>query len=444
MLTQKGLARINTLLLLFPLLWSGVTAAPMELSLREALERAPGANFHVLLAREGVTTQTEAVRAARSALLPQVRLEATQRRAMAPNVDPFSKQFAPVSRYYVDRFDAVLRARLSLLNSRSLDDWRLSRLELRATGLGLENTVQDILARIATAYVSHWRNQRRLEVIDATLIRDRILLQIATDLKDAGVATALDVTRAELGLAGNELARLQQETLVLESALDILRALNLPLDSELSVQGSLAEMLRQAVSPDPSQLDTVLARRADYQQLLAEVDRESLALSAARREHLPSLEVGAEWGYASEAWSDPMEEQWGIQLRLSMPVFEGFRIDARKRMTASALKQKELQLEDLRDQIEADYRLVVQQVESSLRQVEVAQRARRLNLREFELERIRFQEGVADNSDVTASQAKLADSEDALVEAEFQFLLAKIRWARTQGNVLDLLNQPLY
>jgi outer membrane protein TolC len=113
-------------------------------------------------------------------------------------------------------------------------------------------------------------------------------------------------------------------------------------------------------------------------------------------------------------------------------------------MTASALKQKELQLEDLRDQIEADYRLVVQQVESSLRQVEVAQRARRLNLREFELERIRFQEGVADNSDVTASQAKLADSEDALVEAEFQFLLAKIRWARTQGNVLDLLNQPLY
>ena len=429
-------------LVLFPLTAS--TAERIELTLKEALERAPKANFQILLAEESVTSQAQVVRGTRSALLPQVQLEANQSRAMAPNVDPFSREFAPVNRYYVDRFDAVLRTRLSLINTRSIDDWRLSKLDLQATEWGLKNTVQDILSGIAKAYVTHWRNQRRLKVIDATLDRDRILLQIATDLQKAGVATMLDVTRAEVALAGNELARLQQETTVLESSLGILRALNLPVGSELVLMGGIDSLLQPPNESQKSHIEDVLLQRADYQQLRAELERASLALNATRREHLPSVELGADWGYASESWSDPMEEQWGIQLGVSVPVFEGGRIDSRKRLAASELKQKELKLAQLRSLIEADYRLVVQQLESSVRQVEVARRARDLNLREFELERIRFQEGVADNSDVTDSQAKLADSEDALVEAEFQFVLARIQLARAEGDILKLVNWQGY
>ncbi|MEY3001295.1 MAG: hypothetical protein RL648_1509, partial [Verrucomicrobiota bacterium] len=46
--------------------------------------------------REGLTAQTEAVRAARSGLLPQVTLGITQARAMSPNVDAFTSSFPGV------------------------------------------------------------------------------------------------------------------------------------------------------------------------------------------------------------------------------------------------------------------------------------------------------------------------------------------------------------
>lgn len=421
----------------------------MQLSLRDALDRAPEANFQILLAQEGVVSQSEVVRATRSALLPQVRLDASQSRVMSPtHVDPFSEiigqdengnpQFFP-SRFFVNRFDAVLRARLSILSTRSLDDYKLSRLSLQATEWQLENATQEILEQIAILYFSHWRNERRMNVIDANLERDRVLLQIATDQKNAGVATALDVTRAEVGLAGNELARLQQETQVMESALTLKQALALPLSTELDLTAEPYFEEEAVASFSTERFKQLLDRRADYRQKQTELERESLALQAARREHLPSVDLSGEWGYAAKTVSDDMKEQWAIQLGVSVPVFEGFRIDAGKRLAASALRRKQIELDDIESRIEAEYRLRLQQLQSSSRQVKVAQRTRDLSEREFELERIRFEEGVADNSNVAIAQTNLADAEDALVAAEFQYILARINLARAEGDVLQLL-----
>jgi outer membrane protein len=419
---------------------SSIHAASVELDLAGALARAPEANYQILLSREALASQQQASRLTRSGLLPQVRLEASQTRAMSPNVGAFSDAFPQIpKRFYNDRFDAVLRARLALYDSRRLDDWRISRLSLEATRLEVENIAQEILQQIAVTYFSHWRNQRRIDVIDANLERDRMLLRIATDQQEAGVATALDVTRAEVRLATNELARLQQETLLLSSALQLKRVLNIGLGDEIIIRDEPLGLEVVRIEFSPARFAGILNQRADYRQAAAEVEREDLALRASRRERLPSLNLSGEWGYASESWTDDMKEQWAVSLGLSMPVFEGFRIDSQTRIAASALRQRELELKDLAGQIEADYRLALQSLQSGARQVEVARRAVSLNEREFELARIRFEEGVADNSDVVTAQAALAGAEDALVEAEFQYLQARISLARIEGDVRTIL-----
>jgi outer membrane protein TolC len=170
---------------------------------------------------------------------------------------------------------------------------------------------------------------------------------------------------------------------------------------------------------------------------MKELEREELATRASKREHLPSLELAGQWGYASETIADDMKDQWAIQLGVSMPVFEGFRIQSQTRAQESIVRQKEIQLEELRDQIESDYRLALQNLRSSVQQVEVSSRTLSLSEREFELARIRFEEGVADNSDVVVAQASLANAEDTLVEAEFYYVLALVNLARVEGNVRD-------
>ncbi|NDV60877.1 TolC family protein [Puniceicoccales bacterium CK1056] len=417
-----------------------ILAATVDLNLKGALDRAPEANFQILLSEQGLVVQEEATRSARSGLLPQVSLQASQGRSMNPTVDAFSAALPGAKkRYFNDRFDALLRARLSLVNTRTWDDWKISKLTLQATRLQLDNTVQEVLRSIGLAYFAHWRNQRRLDVIDANLERDRLLLRIARDQQDAGVATDLDVTRAEVRLATNELARLQQETTLMDSSLRLKRILNISLDNQLNLVREAFDIELAELDYDRSGLADVLEKRPDYRRLQTELERESLALRASKRDRLPSLDLTGEWGLASESWSDSMEEQWAVGIGLSMPIFEGFRLDAQKRAAAAALRQKELELEDLTAQIEADYRLALQTMESGFRRVEVARRAVALNEREFELSRIRFEEGVADNSDVVDAQANLADAEDALVEAEYQYAQARINLAYVEGDVRAIL-----
>lgn len=424
----------------FAILASAATAQSIELDLESALARAPEANFQILLSQEALASQEQATRIARSGLLPTVSLEASQSRSMNPNVSSLTQSFPGIpKRFFDDRFDGVLRARLALMDFRAWDDWKISKLSLQATELQIRNTIQEILQQIAVTFYTHWRNQRRLDVIDATLERDRLLLKIANDQRDAGVATALDVTRAEVRLANNELARLQQETRVLQSALNLKRVLSIPLGTEVVLKAELLEDGENGLSFGADRFDEILRQRPDYQQLLAEVEREQLAVGASRRDRLPSLNLSGQWGYASESWSDEMHEQWNIQLGLSIPIFEGFRIDAQQRIAASDLRQRELELADLRQEIESEYRLVLQNLTSTTRQVEVARRAVELNEREFELARIRFEEGVADNSDVVSAQAALADAEDALVEAEYQLVQAQINLARVEGDVRSIL-----
>lgn len=411
-------------------------AATIELNVESALARAPEANFQILLAREAVIATEERSNISKSTLFPQIYLNATQQRYMTPNVGSLTNSIPGIpERFFDNRFDAILQGRMALLDMKNIDSYNLSKLDLLATQQEVDNVIQRILSGILSAYFTHWRNERRLDLIDAILERDRLLLQIARDQQDAGVATNLDVTRAEVQLAGNELSRLQQETALMESGLELKRILNYPLDGIIVLKQEATMIEVQAPEFSSVAFNEILEQRADFQQLLTELERETLSVKASKRQRLPSLEVSGQWGYAATTPDEKLQEQWAIQLGLSMPLFEGFRINSEVRAASSVLRQKEMELEDLRQAIESEYRLALQNVQSSVQQVEVSKRTRDLSEREFELARIRFEEGVADNSDVVDAQASLADAEDTLVAAEYYYTLALVELARVEGDV---------
>ena len=96
--------------------------------------------------------------------------------------------------------------------------------------------VQTVLADVAASYFANLRNLRRLDVLDANISRARALLELARNLLSAGVATQIDVTRAEAQVALAEQARLQQDTTVHQSQLFLKRLLDLEPGRELSFE----------------------------------------------------------------------------------------------------------------------------------------------------------------------------------------------------------------
>jgi len=273
--------------------------------------------------------------------------------------------------------------------------------------------------------------------VNAQIERDRVLFDLATKRAEAGTATALDVTRAEVRLASSELRLAQLENTIFETAVQFKQALNLPYEGTL-------KLAPVEIEPDAeyrfsaAELEDALARRPEVVAERRTLSRNQLAKRAADYEWLPSVALSGNYGWEGNNLGDDLDNVWGVQLGVSVPIFEGFRIDANQAEAASAVRAQQVALLQTERKVEADLRLAVSQVHTTARSVEIAQKQVTLARRELDLAQRRFSEGVADNSEVVDAQASLAEAEDGHVAAEYQYHLARLALARAQGDVLSL------
>lgn len=406
--------------------------ATSSFTLESALKRANSANFDLLLSREQIESSVQAQRRARANLLPQVSAAASQGRSETRGYG----RDAGTAQY--DIFDARLRASLSLFDVNHHANYRVARFNTEIARLQLDQTAEDVRAAIAQLYFTHLRNLRQADTFQAQIERDRVLFDLASKRAEAGTATRLDATRAEVRLAASELRLIQQETVIFQTALEFKRALDLELDGSIELAAVPVD-LRDLPVFSELDLEQILARRPEVVSERQALERNQLAQRAANYEWLPSVELSGDYGIASDSWLNDKDEVWTVGVGISVPIFEGFRIDANRVEAASAVRAQVISLRKMEKSVESEYRLALAQIETAARSIQIATKQVELSERELDLAQRRFAEGVANNSEVVNAQASLAEAEDGLVAAEYQFNLSRLALARSQGDVLSLV-----
>jgi outer membrane protein TolC len=102
------------------------------------------------------------------------------------------------------------------------------------------------------------------------------------------------------------------------------------------------------------------------------------------------------------------------------------------------MKRIEQEKAQLRDRIALEVKTAVAQLESARNQVDVANLGVDLARREVGQARERFQEGVANNIEVTTAQDALARANDNQIEALYRYNQARADLARAVGQMEDL------
>jgi outer membrane protein TolC len=163
---------------------------------------------------------------------------------------------------------------------------------------------------------------------------------------------------------------------------------------------------------------------------------------AAEFERLPGLSLTGNVGLASPNFNDGnKQEQWAFGVGVSVPVFDGLRTSANRRLALSRQRSQELRVHHLELQISAELRLAVQDAASRNAQVAVAEKSHQLAQEELRLARQRYQQGVADNREVVEAQNRLAESSDNLVDAVYRYNLSRVELARARGDVRMVLSE---
>jgi len=441
---RKLFMRPHTKKLYLILLWSsflaslplpaccGEAAAPYRLTMEEAIAKGLQANINVLVA-ETRLKEAEGTRERRlSGYLPRARLETpfayqtinTQFQGLSqPNIPPVVGPFTT--------YDFRVRVDQTLLDLQNYHSLQASEKDQLARHHDYQDILSLLIRQVAGQYLRSESAQALAVAAESRVQYAQTLEQLARDQRNAGVATGLDVLRAQVQLANDRQSLLVAQNATKQALLVLARNIGLSPGTPLELADTLGY---RPINPPllEEALPGALQGRADYRSLLAQ--RESLQeqIKSSRSRFLPRVTLSGNYGTGGQHL-DELNATGAVQANLVFTLYDRDREGEHKELD-SRLRRVERQLADQRLGIEQDIREAILNLESAAEQVKVAQAGLELAQQTLQLAGERFKHGVADNVEVVNAQDSLARAQQNSIFALTNHVDAKIALARALGD----------
>jgi outer membrane protein TolC len=415
-----------------------VTQGPPTLSLEQAIQLAIRNNLTTLLARERRREAEGFKQESLSGLLPNLSGTAYQAN-VTQNLAALGFQpgtFPGITNTFIgpfNNFDARARLVQTIFNLSAIRNYQAGRAGVRVAELQEELAREQVASFTALSYLEALRAERAVAAAQSNVELARTLVQLAQDQRNAGVATGVDVTRAETRLATEEVRLAQSQTASEQARLNLQRVVGLPLESPLT----LTDQLRFTDEPLPSAETAVsdaAQNRREVRIAEEQVNLSNLERKAVRAELLPSLDFVGDYGVSGITPTDTALPTRRAAIQLNVPLFNGGLTRGRITVSTSREQQAELELGSVRGQVEEEVRLALSGLRTAAAEVRAADESVRLAERELEMARDRFRAGVADNLEVVSAQTSLANARDAQVRALAAYNAARLNLAASLGR----------
>jgi outer membrane protein TolC len=424
-----------------PVAHSDPGAAPLTLSLAEAVARAAGTAPAVQVAALKTNEATARRGQARAALLPTLSgtgfmMERTYdfkslgiTFPSIPGFPSFPNLIGPV-----DQVDARLRATQMLFDAATWVRVRSAGLAVGVSRAEQDGTTESAAQAAALAYVRVARSASVVAARAADLDLAAQLSALAEAQLKAGTAARIDVVRARTQEAAARGALLVAQNQTDRGSIDLARTLGLDPASAFALSDTLATSLGGSTVPAEADAAVAMAleRRPELAAERARVRRARADQHAIQAERLPRFDVSADYGLSSDHWASSLATRT-LSLSASVPLFDGLRREDRIAEQGAVAREAEVRARDLEQQIAAEVQGATLDLSSGLEQERVAMERLRLAEEELEQARERFTSGVAGNIEVINAQSSLLRARDAVIDARTAVASARIALARAAG-----------
>lgn len=411
-----------------------VTAEPLSLTLRAALARGLEHNLGLIMLEEQVESARGArIRSLRD-LMPRVDARAADTRqttnlaAFGFDASLFPGIPSIVGPYNI--FDARVYGSQPILDLSALNDVRSSTFTLSAARLDSQNARDVVTFVVTDLYLRAVSAASRIDAIRSQVTTAEALLTLATNQRNAGATTGIDVLRAQVQVQAQRQRLVAAENEYAKQTLQLARAIGVPVAQQIEpadrgeavplVAASLEDAVRRAADG-----------RADYRASLERVHAAEASLHAANAEGLPTVHVNADVGAIGSNPGDA-RRTYAISGSVRMSLFDRDH-KGRQVENAARLRQRRAEATDFAQKIEAEVRTAFLDVRASEQQLALATEQVSLAEQELTLARTRFSAGVTSNLEVIQAQTELASAHDRAIAGAYAFNAAKAALARAVG-----------
>jgi outer membrane protein len=406
------------------------------LTLLDAIALGRDRGVSATISRIGARTAQTRIGQRRADLLPSISGNASVTRQTL-NLDAFGIPQAQGVTAPFEIYDFQLRLSQTLFDASAITRLRAARDTAAAAGLDARAVGELAGSTAGLAYLRVLSAEETVRAREADSTIAGTLFAQARELVGAGVSPAIDATRSEVSFGAVrtalEVARNSRD----RARLDLLRALDLPSGTRLTLADSLgADSLDIPLDPDAA---AAFARERRV-EVIAERARTTAArrtLSSIRAENLPSLSLGGSYQQSARELVG-LTGSYSAQLLLSVPILDGFRRQSRAKEQSLRLETQTVRERDVTNQVEIEARQAVLDIASARQQVAIARD--RVRLAELELAQAqeRFRAGVAGSVETTNAQSSVFAARDALIQARVNAGSARVAAYRALG-VIDQL-----
>jgi outer membrane protein TolC len=415
----------------------GLSTAPVSLPLAAAIDLASKHNLRALLAGQRIEESEGMSGILRSALLPNIAASTYQANLTAnlaamglpvQNMNGFPVFVGPYN-----RFDA----RISIVQS-VFDLGSIRRFQAGKAGVELaedENrlAIQQVTALATASYLTVLEAEQFLLAAQANNQLAERLLALANNQKETGVATGIDVARAETRVANQRVQLAQAQTVLDTARLNLLRVIGLPLATELVLTDRMRFEPGNVLDSNQA-IERALSDRPEIQIADRQVRIAELQAKASSAEWLPKVHAFGDYGSSGLRPNEISLPTRSVGVQLNLPIFDGGRIRSGVKAATSRLRQAEMQRQDLHAAIAKEVRQAIVVLKTREEQVRSSKKAEELAARELELAQDRFENGVGDNIEVIHAQTALENARQIYISSLAQFNAAKLTLSVAMGH----------
>jgi outer membrane protein len=446
-------------------------ALGLETLARTALD----SNRDLIAARYGLETARGQVSEAWSSIYPSVNLNASFSRNISPSVQFLPGQIFDPS-LGPDDYIAVQFGADNNWNSTISVEQPLFRAGA-FVGVGaasrfesyqvevVRGQEQSVVTQLRTSYYQLLLFQEQVRLTENSLTRVRESLRETSALNRAGLASDYDVLRLQVEVANLEPNLRRAENAVRQAR----RQLAIQVDHEdaegLRVRGTLAEIDLEDMDANSVDNQDILAfmgfggagvtsvdealsyareQRSDLRQLELNEDLRHAEMRVEQAEYLPEVTLFGDYIVTAQNNGGPSFFASGtgqraysriVGVRVSLPIFQGFRRNARIGQRRAALLQAETQTMQRADLAVVEVRSLVENAEEALLRAQGQRLAVGQAQRGFEIASAQYREGLGSQLELTDSEVALRQSEFNYAQAVYDYLVARAQLDEATGRV---------
>jgi outer membrane protein TolC len=408
------------------------TADVLPLSIDDAIQRGLQNNLGLILQtsseRQAGGSRLESLQA----LLPTVTGSASitvQQINLAayglkfPGINPI------IGPFQVEDFRAYLTQ--NIVNLNAFETYMASKHNFEAAKLTAQDARDLVVLTVGNAYLLCIADQARIKAVQAELDSSKLSFDQATDNHEAGTSPRLDVLRAQVDYQSEQQTLISTTNQLAKDKLALARAIGLPLEQKFELTDSTPFQALDTPDPDAA-FEQALKQRKDLAAAAETTKAAESTHKAAVYDQLPTLQATGNFGDQGETVAHS-HGTYTAEGQLSAPILQFAKSRGEEETSAAQVDQAKAKLSDQVQQVNADVRDAILDIQTAAKLVEATQSNVALAREALGDAQQRYKAGVDTSLSVSQALATDRQAEDQYISALYQHNVAKLSLARALG-----------